>query len=263
MILTTTIMVNKQKVFKYLNAHKYEIISWSILIIVLIVIVYLGVTLHNKFSPSHDTSLTSTVMNDSTMYLLFSVVALIITQIANPIHQKRYKRTINYMQTIDENFTKHAQDIITRVSNTEATIKFYIVERNISTSLHKIIVDSIAYLPTKESNGILDIGNTITNFALNIHDFGVHNYNKKQLCINVLQLNSTNNQVVANKYPAIADVVIPLLNDKTVEYKLKIENIAGDNVLNSKMDRFRTLSEMFLQEYLSIVIIHYLKAKNN
>lgn len=256
-------MVNKLKVFKYLKANKYAIVSWSIIVIVIVTIIYLGITLHNKFLITHNTSSSSTVMTDSTMYLLFSVIALIITQIANPIHEKRYKRTINYMQTIDENFTKHAQDIIKRVSDTESTIKFYIVERNISTSLHKIIVDSIAYLPTEESNGILDLGNTITNFALNIHDFGVHNYNKKQLYINVLQLNAANTHIITSNYPNIATVVIPLLHDKVKEYKLKIESIAEDSVLNSKIDRFRTLSEMFLQEYLSIIIINYLEAKSN
>lgn len=257
MLLNILQMKLKQSFFNYLNNNKYIILSWLIVLVVLVVVIILGLDLHKEVNTDIKNN-TPTNMTDSTLYLLFSVVALIITQIANPIHQKRYKKTINYIQSIDQSFTQHTDDILKRLSDTESTIKFYIVERNISTSLHKIIVDAIVYLPTSNSNGILELGTTITNFALNINDFGINNYNNKQLDINVSELICNTNKIIEGNYPQIAKTVKPLLLTKIKEYKAKISLISTDSVFNSKMDRFRTLSEMFLQEYLTIVITTYL-----
>ena len=70
------------------------------------------------------------------------------------------------------------------------------------------------------------------------------------------------NSCVRNHYPMIADIVIPKLQVKLEEYKVKLELISSDLVVNSKIDRFKTLTEMFLQEYLSIIITNYLDFKD-
>ena len=255
--------MDKAHLVKFLKTNPNQILSWILIGGMAIALLVVGLLLHGSMKADAINNPNFKTMDEGLLYLIFSVLALIITQIANPIHLKRYKRTVNYVQSIERVVLETKNDLSNRISSTENTLKFYIVERDISNALHKIITDSLTYIPSEKSGGILQVGEFIVNFALGIHDFGVHQYNNKQLCINVNTLNSNIYKALEKEFGKgfVADITKDL-HAKMIEYKDKIKAIAADSVLNSKQNRFRAVSELFMQEYLGIIIVNYLDKKD-
>jgi len=253
------------KLFKRINVDKGVMFLWAIIILV---IVSLVVTLLISSTPTKlnsPTGFTVTIMeNQQTVLYILSVIALLVTTIGNPIHLKRYKRTINFIQSLEWLLLETKTDLSSRISETEHTLKFYIVQRDISNALHKIISDALIYMPSAQTKVITDIGESIVDFALQIHDYGIHQYNPKTLCVKIDNLHKSTIDCISNTFtPEFTTTIDSTLRARIHRYRDEIKEIASDTVTNSKMNRFRVSSESFTQEYLSIIIVKYLERKEN
>lgn len=237
-------------------------VLWLILVGVIIGITVLVFNLGSIFKV-YTTFVKPSVMDTATVTLILSVILILVANLANPITYRRHKKMLNYIQSIDDNTSSNFKSLNERVMNTESVLKYYMVEKDINTSLQKIIFDSLSYTTSDKFITIINnVGAIFVKFAINSHSIGLDHYNIKQLSVNINKLFiDTTNIIVSNTDNHFINKVSSKLEAKLNEYQDKMLSIANDNKQNSKMDRFRAVSEIILQEYLSIIIVAQLETK--
>ena len=206
--------------------------------------------------------------NKTTMdYTIAAIVIVAIsTLLGNFFNPKVMKKLDTINTKIDTNSkineVQH-NEITTTLKDHGTMFNAMITVRDIKSCLNKIIADALVYSSDKNlSEWVSKEGKLFVVFCDDTITNGINNINCKSFKTDVNVMITASN-INTKEYLSIEFLksIEKEHADRIVGFRNDILNIAADKLMNSKVDRFRAKSEIFLQEYLASTIIAYNKIK--
>jgi len=191
--------------------------------------------------------------------IVLTSLTTLVGVIFNPILKKRHDSLLKLITNNDVINTNTHTEIFKILTTSQDMLNYYTSKREICHGVRKIINDSLVYCnDTVLSEYVNTQGNTIIDFCEDILGTGLAHINKNQLLINIRTIITHSNMDCiallgndfANKIKEKQEEFITKFGKDTIELK-------ADSFMNSKNNRFRVLSELFTQNYISFIIKTY------
>lgn len=203
---------------------------------------------------------------DTMNSLDITVIVIVLTSLTtlagvifNPILKKRHDSLLKLITDNDNINTSKHKEIFNILTTSQDMLNYYTSKREICYGIRKIINDSLVYCNDTALSEYINIqGNAIIDFCEDILGTGLAHINKNQLLINIRTIITHSNMdcitllgnEFTNKIKEKQEEFITKFGKDTIELK-------ADSFMNSKNNRFRVLSELFTQNYISFIIKTY------
>lgn len=191
--------------------------------------------------------------------IILSSLATFAGIIYNPILKSRHDSLLKLITSNDKTNTDEHTKIFSSLTASQEMLNYYTSKREICHGIRKIINDSLIYCTNTPLSEYINLeGNAIIDFCEDILGTGLAHVNKNQLLINIHTIITHSNtdciallgKDFADKIKEKQEIFITKFGTDTVELK-------ADSFMNSKNNRFRVLSELFTQDYISFIIKTY------
>ena len=190
------------------------------------------------------------------------VIVSISTLLGNFFNPKVMKRLDTINTKIDTNSKANEDqhnEITVTLKDHGVMFNAMLTVKDVKSCLNKIIADALVYSSDKNlSEWISKEGKTFVTFCDDTITSGINNINCKSFKTDINVMITASN-INTKEYLGI--IFLKLIEkehaDRIIGFRNDILTIASDKLMNSKVDRFRAKSEIFLQEYLASTIISY------
>jgi len=239
---------------------------WGIIgFTILVPIVYLiHVNLHTDKITKLTTAVTENTINTKNM--TEAIIAIILTGLGiifNPIIAKKYDRLTKKFDESNELNAKQHTEIIATLKLHGMQFSKFTATKDVKIILTKILSDALVYSEQRElSEWISSEGKDFINFCNNLLSIGFNNTTPASFKADISVMITTSNSVTKQYFGEDFLKIVKVTNaTRYCSFQKDVLVIISDTIMNSKVDRFRATSEIFLQQYLSSTITSYIKYK--
>lgn len=211
---------------------------------------------HLSMSPNNPSGMT-----DIVAAIIVTGLASLMALIFNPILAKKYdaiKAVID--NNIKANEIQHAE-ITVILKDHGKMFNSMLTVRDVRSCISTIVSNALVYSEDRKlSEWIATEGKLFITFCDDTLSTGLSKINYKSFKTDVDVMITASN---INTKDYLGDVFLKLIvkehTDRMIGFRNDVLAITSDKLMNSKIDRFRAKSEIFLQEYLASTIITYNK----